>query len=216
MDIGALTVFAALFVVLFIHTARRLAQRWSTDWRRMYIFLVIINLAVAGTLVTLEVRHQMLQAQLSRVVQTLAEKPHAAVRCQRFATEFFDASAELGYVAQDKPDVAILRASTCSHLRSYLASDKSAPTRKQVTAVHILTHEAGHLHGKWNESEAECWAIQRNFNTALYLGATMDQAESLAKAYYKDHYPHMPRGYKSRECHEGGELDETPEDGIFP
>ena len=75
------------------------------------------------------------------------------------------------------------------------------PTRDQVEAVHVLTHEAMHLSGRLEEAAAECAAVQRDAHTARLLGAP-------AAAYWRDVYPLMPDGYRSADCRPGGTLDD--------
>jgi hypothetical protein len=133
-----------------------------------------------------------------------------AVRCQSFGGAFVDAGPELGYVrwrADGKPEPwTLIKRDQCRHLAAYARSDKRRPSREQVVAVHVLTHEAMHLSGRLNEAAAECAAVQRDAHTARLLGAS-DAAE-LAAAYWRDIYPLMPDGYRSADCRPGGPLDE--------
>jgi hypothetical protein len=87
-------------------------------------------------------------------------------------------------------------------------SDKRRPSRDQVVAVHVLTHEAMHLSGRLDEAAAECAAVQRDAHTARLLGAPAGDAAGLAAAYWRDIYPLMPDGYRSPDCRAGGSLDE--------
>jgi hypothetical protein len=133
-----------------------------------------------------------------------------AVRCQSFGGAFVDAGPELGYVrwrADGKPEPwTLIKRDQCRHLAAYARSDKRRPSREQVVAVHVLTHEAMHLSGRLNEAAAECAAVQRDAHTARLLGAS-DAAEPSA-AYWRDVYPLMPDGYRSADCRPGGPLDE--------
>jgi hypothetical protein len=75
-----------------------------------------------------------------------------AVRCQSFGGAFVDAGPELGYVrwrADGSPEPwTLIKRDQCRHLAAYARSDKRRPTRDQVVAVHVLTHEAMHLSGR--------------------------------------------------------------------
>lgn len=135
-----------------------------------------------------------------------------AVRCQSFGGSFVDAGPELGYVrwrADGSPEPwTLIKRDQCRHLAAYARSDKRRPTRDQVVAVHVLTHEAMHLSGRLDEAAAECAAVQRDAHTARLLGARPGDAAELAATYWRNIYPLMPDGYRSGDCRPGGPLDE--------
>ena len=135
-----------------------------------------------------------------------------AVRCQSFGGAFVDAGPELGYVrwrADGSPEPwTLIKRDQCRHLAAYARSDRRRPTRDQVVAVHVLTHEAMHLSGRLAEAVAECGAVQRDAQTARLLGARPADAAELAAAYWRNIYPLMPDSYRSGECRPGGAMDE--------
>jgi hypothetical protein len=88
------------------------------------------------------------------------------------------------------------------------ALGRRRPTRDQVVAVHVLTHEAMHLSGRLAEAVAECAAVQRDAQTARLLGARPADAAELAAAYWRNIYPLMPDSYRSADCRPGGAMDE--------
>ena len=51
---------------------------------------------------------------------------------------------------------------------------------------------------------------------AVRLGATTQQARALAETYAAAVYPQMSDAYRDRDCVEGGSLDRTPGDGLWP
>jgi hypothetical protein len=87
-------------------------------------------------------------------------------------------------------------------------SDKRRPSRDQVVAVHVLTHEAMHLSGRLGEAEAECAAVQRDAHTARLLGAEPAAAARLAAIYWGEVYPLMPDRYRSEQCQPGRSMDQ--------
>ena len=135
-----------------------------------------------------------------------------AVRCQSFGGAFVDAGPELGYVrwrADGTPEPwTLIKRDQCRHLAAYARSDKRRPSRDQVVAVHVLTHEAMHLSGRLDEAAAECAAVQRDAHTARLLGAPAPDAAGLAATYWRSIYPLMPGGYRSPDCRAGGPMDE--------
>ena len=178
---------------------------------------LLLALAVAGAVPGLLRASQ--ERRLGRAASVLAGA-RVAVRCQSLGGAFVDGGPELGYVrwrADGRPEPwALLKRDQCRHLGAYLRSGKRRPSRDQVLAVHVLTHEAMHLSGRLDEAAAECAAVQRDAHTARLLGAAAADAAGLALAYCRDLYPLMPDGYRSSECRSGGALDERLADAPWP
>jgi hypothetical protein len=74
--------------------------------------------------------------------------------------------------------------------------------------THVLSHEAMHLRGEFNEAKTECAALQRDAWTARMLGASPAEALGLARRYWQEVYPHLPDDYRDAGCTAGGKLDE--------
>ncbi len=157
------------------------------------------------------VRHAQLETRLGQVASILAAVP-ASVRCETAGQAWLEVHPERGYVAvgaDGAPSLeAVVTYDTCNDLASWIASDHRAPTSNQVVSVHVLTHEAMHIAGRLDEARAECAAVQRDTHTAQLLGATVDQARSLARQYLLTVYPTMPDAYRSSACVAGGAMDE--------
>jgi hypothetical protein len=170
---------------------------------------LLAALAVAGAVPGV-LRAQQ-ERRLGRAASVLAGA-RVAVRCQSLGGAFLDGGPELGYVrwrADGHPEPwALLKRDQCRHLAAYVRSDRHRPSRDQVLAVHVLTHEAMHLAGRLDEAAAECAAVQRDARTARLLGTDAADAAGLAAAYWRDLYPLMPDGYRSADCRPGGALDE--------
>lgn len=152
------------------------------------------------------------ERRLARAASSLVG--HAVtVHCQSTAAALVDAGNELGFVPYDEAGIPLPRTTIkrdpCRALRKYLGGDRAHPSYDEVVAVHVLTHEAMHMRGGANEAKAECQAVQRDRATAMLLGATARQAESLAQTYWLTVYPGMPPDYASAECRHGGALDEN-------
>jgi len=174
------------------------------------VSVVVLVLAGAGLLVPV-VRHHRLEQRLAVAASQLVGAP-VRVHCQTAGQEFVDAGAELGWVGYGPDGVpehaTLIKRAQCGDLSAYLGSDKTAPTRDQVVAVHILSHESRHMAGETSEAVAECGAVQRDARTAELLGADREQALRLARAYWREVYPHLSEDYLSRDCRPGGPLDE--------
>jgi hypothetical protein len=175
-------------------------------WVSVSLLLVVaVSAAAPGVLRAAQERH------LGGAASELAGA-RVAVRCQSFGGAFVDAGPELGYVrwrADGKPEPwTLIKRDQCRHMAAYARSDKRRPTRDQVVAVHVLTHEAMHLSGRLDEAATECAAVQRDAHTARLLGASAAAAAELAADYWSNIYPLMPDRYRSGDCRPGGGLDE--------
>ena len=103
----------------------------------------------------------------------------------------------------------LIKRRPCADLARYLEGEQAAPTRDEVVAVHVLSHEARHLAGQTVEAEAECAAMQRDARTARLLGAPTTRRRALARTYWLDVYPRDARRVPLRPtCAPGGSLDE--------
>ncbi|MDQ3661972.1 MAG: hypothetical protein M3454_13125 [Actinomycetota bacterium] len=133
------------------------------------------------------------------------------VHCQSAGETFSDAGADLGYVAFG-PDGVPERRTTikwkqCRALASFARSEGIRPSRDEMIAVHVLTHESMHMSGVRSEAESECRAMQRDARMARLLGAARSDARYLASWYWQEIYPHMSPAYRSEDCGPGQALD---------
>jgi hypothetical protein len=171
--------------------------------------MLLLALALAAAVPAAKRRVQ--EHQLASVASRLVGHD-VTVHCQSTAGALVDAGAELGYVPYDANGIprptTTLKRDPCRDLRRYLSGSKDQPTIEQVTAVHVLTHEAMHMRGETSEAVAECEALQRDAQTASMLGANARQARHLARSYWLLVYPQMPDDYRTGDCRQGGPLDE--------
>jgi hypothetical protein len=134
------------------------------------------------------------------------------VRCQTLGQAWVSAHGELGYVevgADGRPQHrTVIALAACDDLSAWLASNRRTPSRDQVIAVHVLTHEAMHMAGERDEARAECLAVQRDAQLARALGDTPEQASALARQYWRTVYPQLPDDYRSAACAPDGGLDQ--------
>jgi hypothetical protein len=161
-------------------------------------------------------RHARLEHRLDNVASTLVGVP-VVVHCQTAGQELFDVGAELGLVrtsADGRPERStLLKRGPCRRLADYARSDHARPSRDEVVAVHVLSHEARHMAGTMDEARAECEAMQRDARTATLLGADPGEARALAQSYWREIYPAMDDGYRTGDCAPGAALDERLGDG---
>jgi hypothetical protein len=197
-----------------------LAGRWYAVGRRDSLgrpvsfptvtVALLLVLAVAAAYPAVARRRE--ERRLASVASAIAGVKVTVV-CQTLSGAFVDAGAEAGYVRWGPDGVpehtAHIKWEQCKALRRYLRSLAAHPTREQLQAVHVLTHEAVHTSGEKSEALTECNAVQRDAETARRLGATDARARALAWLYWKTVYPDMPDGYRDAECAPGGTLDEA-------
>jgi hypothetical protein len=165
------------------------------------------------------VRHARTEHRLSAVASAMAGKP-VTVHCQTAGEASLDLGPELGYVrfgADGVPEPhTVIKWKPCRDLVAWLGSDREHPTRSQMIAVHVLTHETMHMSGATDEAITECRAMQRDAAMAVRLGAEPSAALALAVRYQREIYPSMPDGYRSSGCVSGGQLDEHLPDSPWP
>jgi hypothetical protein len=201
-----------------LSSALLLTARWATHRRdalgRLRAFplaSVLLMVALGTGLLVPVIRHHRLEVRLSDVSSTLVATP-VVVHCQTAGQQFVDVGAELGYVRYGSDGVpehtTLIKRAQCAALSSYLRSDHARPSRDEIIAVHVLSHEARHMAGMTDEARAECQAMQRDAVAAALLGADPQQAWELARSYWHDVYPQMSEGYVSGDCRAGGALDE--------
>ena len=181
------------------------------------IAFMVVGLLVAGAV---EVRHRSMEARYSAAVSTLLDRKDTFVVCERLSGTMFNAWNRAGYVEWtldgSKPSRADLTWDTCRDLRAWEDETHVAGNPEQVIALHVLTHEAMHLDGHYDEATAECLAMQADAEMARLLGATAARAQELADTYARDMYPRMREGYTSPDCVQGGPMDATPNDDVWP
>jgi hypothetical protein len=179
--------------------------------RRFPWVSVVVLAALAVAAAAPGVARAAQERRLGAAATVLAGAP-VAVRCQSLGQAVLDGGPELGYVrwrADGSPEPwTLIKRDQCRHLAAYVRSDKRRPSRDEIVAVHVLTHEAMHLAGRLGEAEAECAAVQRDAHTARLLGAEPADAAGLAVTYWREVYPLMPGGYRSEQCQPGGSMDE--------
>lgn len=169
---------------------------------------ILAVLAVATAVPGLQRRIE--ERRLSQAASKLVG--HAvSVHCQSTAAALVDVGNELGFVPYDSDGVPLPRTTIkrdpCNALRQYLGGRRGNPSRDEVVAVHVLSHESMHLRGETDEAVAECEAVQHDRTMATLLGATAAQAEKLALTYWLTIYPDMPQDYFSADCKPDGLLD---------
>lgn len=194
-----------VFLHWFMHRVDSLGRVRSLPWLSLSVLLA----AGLGFLTPWFLRVR-LEGRLADAASAVVGE-RVEVHCQSFGEAFVDVGAELGYVAFGSDGVPELRTlikrEPCAALADYLRSDKGAPSREQIVAVHTLTHEAIHMSGVTNEAETECLAMQRDAEMARLLGAEPAAARALAASYWTTVYPQMPDAYRSSACGPGAELD---------
>jgi hypothetical protein len=163
--------------------------------------------------------HARTEHRLDRAASAVAGTD-VTVHCQTIGEASFDLGPELGYVkfgADGVPEHhALIKWKPCHALASWLSSDRRHPSRDQVIAVHVLTHETMHMAGTTDESVTECRAMQRDAEMAEQLGADPNTARALAIRYWVEIYPAMPDAYRNSACAPNGQLDEHRADPPWP
>jgi hypothetical protein len=214
-------VSAALLVLAAGLTVRWAGARYdalgrSRDFPRISVALCLVTGIVAAVPVGL---HARTEHRLNAAASTIAGTD-VTVHCQTVSEASFDLGPELGYVkfgADGVPERhTLIKWKACRDLAGWLGSDRKHPSRGQMIAVHVLTHESMHMAGATDEAVTECRAMQRDAAMARRLGADPSAARALAARYWQEVYPSMPDAYRTAGCRPGGELDEHLPDPPWP
>jgi hypothetical protein len=206
-------VSAVLLVLALGLTVRWSLTRFDALGRRRGFPLISVMLClIAGGGAAVPVGLQVRTERRLNAAASAVAGIKVTVHCQTVSEATFDLGPELGYVkfgADGVPERhTIIKWKPCRDLVSWMGSDRKRPSRDQVIAVHVLTHEAMHMAGATDEAITECRAMQRDAAMARQLGADPASAKALAVRYWQRVYPDMPDAYRSSDCRRGGELDE--------
>ena len=183
----ALLAMALLYYLMWDTLVRKNSLNW------LMIPLVSLLFLPLGLM---ELRWSVMESKISAVVDDISGKKGGSVHCQRFSEAFFDTKvSEAGHVSSDKPNVAVVNYEQCQHIFAWLERGKGEPSREQMHAIHVLTHEAVHVSGQYNEAVTECTAINRDYLTVKELGGSLEQGHQLASSYYTGIWPGMPKEY---------------------
>lgn len=202
------TMFAAS-TLLALYAVLRLASKAEGT------ALLVVSLVVAVPTGFVIYTHTSNETRLAAAVSELVGE-EAAVTCPlSFFGEFnyTRGEAHVLFDAEGQNDgVARLDTWVCAELASWPRNEN---TERARVAVHILTHEGGHILGVMNEASTECWAVRHNHQMASLLGSHEEAARDLGTWYYTTIYPDMPDGYRDQvRCQPGGEWDISS--GTFP
>jgi hypothetical protein len=83
-------------------------------------------------------------------------------------------------------------------------------------AIGVLAHESMHVRGADNEAKAECLGIQEIPHVARLLGLSAEEGRRIARRYWIGWYPLRDPDYRSDECRDGGDLDQSPQSHVWP
>lgn len=200
----------------------------------MALRLVVLSTVAVLIGLYLGVRDERAAAhsRLDEIASSIAGR-QVSVRCPdtfERLTEVSPHDGSVAFSADGRPaDHADLSGATCAYLERF--GERAArgeldcfrgrtrcprDVEQTAVAVNVLTHESYHLAGHVSESTVQCYAMQRNAETARMLGATVDQARGLAAFVYEHVYPALPQDYRSADCHGGGPYDLRPASPTWP
>ncbi len=140
------------------------------------------------------------------------------IRCdERYA--FTGAGSDTLGIAFPRSAIAYLDQGVCRTLHDLIADDEVHDERTAEALV-VLAHEAIHLTGERREGVTECLALQAAVPLAARLGIDDDRARRMLERAYDQRLAERSAiraaNALSRECREGGSLDQRPADTRFP
>ncbi len=197
-----------LSLILLYLTLHSLIGPNRTGERFDAYFFIILTLTVFIS--SVPVRHIMFQNSLAGAVEQLLEKESVYVDCNSYFDSVFHFNIA-GFVYRGSSTIN-LEVRTCKDLKSYLKNPNSANSQELI-ALHVLTHEAMHVAGEFNEKLADCQAFQRNHLMAELLGVPGDVATKNAIDAHRTRSTWHP--YYSPQCEPGKAMDEKLPNAVW-
>jgi hypothetical protein len=151
-------------------------------------------------------------AEASRVAGKRVE-----IRCDE-AGEFVGAVQHADGVAVVGGERAYLTPERCFDLYR-LTFEGEVRFNRTSRALAVLAHEAWHLRGIADEGTTECYALQSGVDVGRRLGLSADTARRMMERQLVENAGREGSAAPYRvspECRDGGSLDLTPSDGVFP
>ena len=192
-----LLILSLIFIILAIVSAVRGSYGERFD---VYFFTMVVLAAVAAIL---PIRHMLFEHRLAVAAEQLIGHEQVIVDCNSYFDSIFHLGAA-GFVYRGS-GVINLEVRTCDRLRDYLDNPSAAGPNERYS-LHVLTHEAMHVAGVYDEILTDCKAFQRNHKTASLLGVAGNIAVWHAREIHRSRSPQHP--YYSAECEPGGPMDD--------
>lgn len=200
-----LTVLSFVFLLMLL---RNLLGPNITGNRFDLYFYVVLTLTVVTAY--FPIQHSLFQRDLANASAQLLNTKNVYVNCNSTFDSIFHLGMA-GFVYRGSKEIN-LEVRTCSELKEYLAAPQAASSQ-QLYALHVLTHEAMHVAGEYNEILTDCKAFQRNHRMAKLLGVSDVIAEQNAIDIHK--YRSVRHPYYSTECEPGTSMDEKLADAVW-
>lgn len=193
--------FALLGYLLYRGFRNPAGRQWHGGTRFPWWGILAVVVVLVPS-VFFEARWLYTQYQASTVTKLVSDRADTKTVCQRAGATFINPPTNnAGFVKWEENDergsgsTALLKYETCRDFRDWLFSGKTNPSDKQISAVHIVVHEAFHVAGETNEARTECSSILALPAIAQKLGASATQAEAMSERYTTAIYPHLSAEY---------------------
>lgn len=178
-----------------------------------YFFSMLL---VAALIAAIPIRQEIYERKLAQAAGALIHNQFVGVTCLSRFGGIWNWNA-LGYVYRGSTQI-YMQQRTCSDLRDYLSDPSEANQNimndyRTPLALHVLTHEAMHVAGIYDEQEADCSAFQRNHKMAELLGVPRHIAGRSAIVLHRMR-PDNP-GYYAADCEPGMARDEQLEGAVW-
>ena len=176
-----------------------------------------LSLLSAGILAYFPIQQYMFEKKLEKATERFTKFYGVNVICQSRFGSFFHWN-KLGFVVMGSAEIN-LRPDVCSGLASYLRDPATANKAaisdydNSVMPLHVLTHEAMHVMGVYDEVETDCKAFQRNHRMAELLGVETGLARQSAIVIHRFRSPRHP--YYSPQCEPGTPMDDRLADAVW-
>ena len=201
-------IILALIAVIILGFAIKGLFKPIGDNRFDAYFFVMLGLAVV--VASFPLRHWYFEYRLGQAVDEFLGRNDVVVHCQSYFDSLYT-YGKAGFVYRGGKEI-FLDPKRCSQLKDFLADPKLYDD-PNAYSLHVLTHEAMHIAGEYNEIKTDCKAFQRNHQLAQILGVDRDIAIRTAIDSHLFRSPRHP--YYSSQCIPGGPMDEQLPDAVW-
>lgn len=188
---ATITLVLALTGSLFWYV--RTQTYWQHEIRRLPFVIAVI---LVITVMFFQVRWDVGVFQVTQTLKVASGNKDATLHCENFFEQAVNLFPNrLGTVWYDNPDRTVIRHHTCNDLISWHQSFRQEATPEQGLALHVLFHEAQHIAGSYDETYAECQALEVYPEVIKRVGGTYEDGVAWRDRYETTHHNLLPAKY---------------------
>lgn len=216
IDFGMLTALCLFlltaFFISFAKLAHCISKIISNRANPSLIYHITISTFILAAFLGagyFEFRHQFVQILTTPIIRKVSGVPTALTQCDRVTANLL-APTRSGYVEYGSA-VAHFHPSACADIFDwYVWQHKTDTTREQIHKLDMITHEATHVGGEYNELNAKCASTEWLEEALLDIGVDEKEARDIAIANRHTANDFKYGGIGSQQHQYEGSCDDLP------